>query len=131
VKRLFQSVSLLLVALWLPATLHCDLETASLWFDHGEHDDAVCCTPSMGCTHDGCETLEGGALKPADAFMRAPQPVPFLCFGLICQIPSLPVALMTPVVVHTGDGEALNWMPDRHFARRTAPVSRAPSRPLC
>lgn len=126
-KRLFQSVSLLLVALWLPATLHCDLEAAEVWLDHGEHADAVCCAPNMGCKHDGCETLEGSALKPTGALARVPLPAQLVCSSLIC-MPPPPVAVFdAPLSAQVWGELAMAWVPKRHFARRAAPKSRAPS----
>ena len=130
VKRLFQSAALLLLALWLPATLHCDLEAAELWVEHAEDHAAVsdsCCQAGLGCAHDGCDTLEGFAVKASDTFTRAPLPIPFVCCCLICLPPAEPASLLAAVPLEYRVAPELDWVPIVHFARRAAPLSRAPS----
>jgi hypothetical protein len=130
VKRLFQTVAVLLLALWLPATLHCDLEAAELWIEHDDAHAAVpdsCCDAGLGCTHDACDTLEGSAVKSSDSFARAPLPVPFVCLCLINVLPVEAVSLVSPVPIQARIDQALDWVPTVHFARRAAPLSRAPS----
>jgi hypothetical protein len=127
VKRLFKSVAVLLLALWLPATLHCDLEAAELWTGHDDHADVPCCKAGLGCTHDGCDTLEGSAVKSSDTFARAPLPVPFVCCCLICLAPAEPASLAAAVPIQYRMAPELDWVPAVHFARRAAPLSRAPS----
>ncbi len=126
-KRLFQSAALLLLALWLPATLHCDLEAAEFWIEHDDHATVDCCQADLGCTHDGCDTLEGPAVKSSDTFARAPLPAPFVCCCLICVVPVEAESLVSPVPVQARMEQALDWVPTVHFARRAAPLSRAPS----
>ncbi|MBK8857490.1 MAG: hypothetical protein IPN11_07305 [Opitutaceae bacterium] len=129
-KRLFQSVALLLLALWLPATLHCDLEAAELWVEHAEDHAAVsdsCCQAGLGCTQDGCDTLEGSAVKSSGTFARAPLPAPFVCCCLICLPPAEPASLLAAVPIQYRLAPELDWVPIVHFARRAAPLSRAPS----
>ena len=131
VKRLSRLLALLLLALWLPATLHCDLEAASLWDGHEDHPAAACCSAGQGCAHDGCDTLEGGAFRASDGTVRAPLPDLFCCFCLICT--GTP-ALLEPVAttpVPTIAVTARDWIPTWHFVRRTAPPSRAPSSASC
>ena len=130
VKRLFQSVALLMLALWLPATLHCDLEAAELWVEHAEDHAAVsdsCCQAGLGCTQDGCDTLEGSAVKSSNTFARAPLPAPFVCCCLICLPPAEPASLVAAVPIQYRVAPELDWVPIVHFARRAAPLSRAPS----
>jgi len=128
VKRLFQSAALLLLALWLPATLHCDLEAAELWVEHDDHAADSCCQASgQGCAKDTCDTLEGSAVRTSDTFTRAPLPVPFVCLCLIDILPVEAESLVSPVPIQTRMEQALAWVPSVHFARRAAPLSRAPS----
>jgi len=127
VKCLFKSVAVLLLALWLPATLHCDLEAAELWVEHDDHADVACCQAGLGCTHDGCDTLEGSAVKSSNSFTRAPLPVPFVCCCLICLPPAEPASLVADVPMQYRVAPELDWVPIVHFARRAAPLSRAPS----
>lgn len=125
-QRCVKLVSLLLLALWLPVTLHCQLEAADLWPEHGDHDTA-CCAPQQGCTKDACSVLEGDSFRTADTFTRAPLPVPFVCLCLISFRPAEPVILAVPGGKRDVSRQALNWVPTWHFARRTAPWSGAPS----
>lgn len=120
-------VSLLLLALWLPVTLHCQLEAADLWPEHDDHAATACCTPQQGCMKDACGVLEGDALRTADNFTRGPLPVPFVCLCLICFRPAEPVILAAPVPEQVAFRQALAWVPTWHFARRAAPWSGAPS----
>lgn len=127
VHRCVKLVSLLLLALWLPVTLHCQLEAADLWPEHDDHAATPCCTPQQGCMTDACGVLEGDALRTADNFTRAPLPVPFVCLCLICFRPAEPVILAAPGPEQVVSLQALAWVPTWHFARRAAPWSGAPS----
>lgn len=65
--------ALLLAALWLPATLHCDLQAAELFAAHAD----ACCAGEAGdgceaghgdeapCANDSCEVVEDGAYRPS------------------------------------------------------------------
>ncbi len=125
-QRCVKLVSLLLLALWLPVTLHCQLEAADLWPEHGDHDTA-CCTPQQGCMKDACGVLEGDALRHADNFTRAPLPVSFVCLCQICFRPAEPVVRDDTGPERNVSRHALNWVPTWHFARRAAPWSGAPA----
>jgi len=128
VKRLFQSAALLLLVLWLPATLHCDLEAAELWIEHDDHAADACCQASgQGCAQDACDTLEGSAVKTSGSFARAPLPAPFVCYCLICVLSVEAEPLLSPVPIKARIEHAMDWVPSVHFARRAAPLSRAPS----
>jgi len=127
VQRCVKFLSLLLLALWLPVTLHCQLEAAELWPEHDDHADTTCCTPQQGCAADTCDVLEGDALRHADTFARAPLPVSFVCLCQICFRPAEPVILTGPMPEQVVFRQALAWVPTWHFARRAAPWSGAPS----
>ena len=50
-----------LLALWLPATLHCKLEAAGVFADHCT--DAGSPATDVGCTNDACPTIEDALFK--------------------------------------------------------------------
>ncbi len=125
--RLRRIFSLALLALWLPATLHCDLEAAGLGplfhcaDGHGadEHDD--------GASRDACDLLESGTFKLAAN--TAVLPPPALCSCLLCLVAPLPTITLTPTPTGVTDRIAAppevarTW----HFLVRAALPSRAPS----
>lgn len=123
VKRALRHISLLLLALWLPATLHCDLEAAGL------------IPPILSCqdqhapdTHagDSCALVENGHYHGAIALLKAPAPSLLAC-TLCC------VALLTPppVAVPLVSPERTDSPPELirvwQFDRRAALPSRAPT----
>jgi hypothetical protein len=127
-------IALALVALWLPVTLHCDLEAAGLLTAHDTtHATTDCCatTPSTdqpeSCSNDGCELVENGLYRSSSALLQVTAPCLttstwFFCLQLATlQRPTEPV---TPVVAME---QPPSWVPTWHFARRAAPLSRAPS----
>jgi len=59
VKRLTAIVALVMLALWVPITMHCQLEKIpGLEFLHCSDD-----TSSHDCKGDGCQTVESGGYK--------------------------------------------------------------------
>ena len=63
-RRLFIVFAWLVAALWLPATLHCAVETAG-WFDLTDCCESHAAAPSAGGHEelDHCATLESGVLR--------------------------------------------------------------------
>jgi len=130
VQRLRRILALALVALWLPATLHCALEAAGL-------DDFFHCVNDLHapCDHsspadlpvDACNVIEDASFKPASD--TAVLPPPSFCACLLCfVVPSPVLALSSPPSGLTARIEpppevARTW----HFTARAAPPSRAPS----
>lgn len=126
--RRFFAVALL--ALWLPATLHCALEAAGLdelfqcAADHHSSGDREA---PADATRDACDIIEGSAFKLAAHSALLPPPVlcaPFLPFA----VP--PVALdLTPPP--SGLSERILAPPEVsrtwHFTARAALPARAPS----
>lgn len=123
--RLWLLTSLTLLTLWLPARLHCGWEAAGLpetfacASDH--HADA---NPLA----DGCDTVEGAAMRPAAAALAVPAP------GFSPLSPALLARLLAPaplaapppgVSERTTAPEELGrrWC----FLARAAPSPRAPS----
>lgn len=131
VQRLQRLIALTLLALWLPATLHCDLETAGIEDIFGGHDHASTAHRHAQVPHDyaGEDTqhstdglsyrLDSLALKtplPAFAFLYTVEAIPLL----------VSIDLPASFVVESGTSPpevARTW----HFLTRAAPPSRAPS----
>lgn len=88
-KRIFRIAVLLLLALWLPATLHCDLEAAGLapasMECRDEHADAA-------HADDNCDVVENGIYKAASATLKIFAPT------LLAAGPCPSVALPAPPV---------------------------------
>ncbi len=75
-------VALLMLALWLPATQHCDLEAAGINFlTHEDHASSSC---EDACKDDICHNVEGAAFtKEAGALRVLPPPEFTLCACLL------------------------------------------------
>lgn len=116
-------VALAVLAVWLPATLHCALEAAGLdeWF--GCHEEAA--HDTSHCTDDACHAVEGLAYKPDVAPVKVPPPAPaLLCHCLLCLAPSFALPATEPP---TAPPEPPALVRSWQFARRAAPPARAPS----
>ncbi len=133
VLRLRRLVALLLVSLWLPATLHCDLEAAGLDTLFPCADDAAAqtgtCCKGDAAARDACDLVEGAAFKPAPNTATLPPPVlrSDLLTLLLTPPPSLDVEVVPAAVTDRSVAPpevARTW----HFVARAAPPSRAPSR---
>jgi len=119
--------TLLLLALWLPAALHCRLEAAGLM------PDANCCTesphevPADKCADDACDVAEGEFTKPSSSSLFAPAPALracLLCFTLV----SPPLELTRPPrAVSDLAAAPLEIACTWHFVERAAPAPRAPA----
>ncbi len=100
-----KSVLIVLLALWLPATLHCGLELVpSLSFLRcGEHQDEKS-HQTAGCDEDFCATVESGCYRVEDHPSVGVPPVPTVAAGgmdwlvedLLPERPLLPVAQPSP-----------------------------------
>jgi hypothetical protein len=125
-RRLFSFMAVVLVTIWLPATLRCELELVPGLEAMG------CPTPcsdatGKNCT-DGCVVLEGGLFKVAHDVKVAAPLATDLCEGLACCLCSaLRVPELAPAyLVRSGgaeDARQRTWQ----FVRRAAPPSRAPA----
>ena len=125
VPRLRQLVALAVLALWLPATLHCALEAAGFdgvfacadGHETGAHDEAP---------RDACDVIEGAAFKPAANTTALPRPS--LCACLLCFVAPPPAIDLTPPV--TGVSEQVAAPPEIArawvFVERAALPPRAP-----
>ncbi len=127
VSRLRQLVALAVLALWLPATLHCTFEAAGLLQDK-------CCPASHAasapedCATDACDTAEGAFTKPQSFALAAPAPLLCACF-VGSPLAAPPLLLTAPPV--TGLAEASGAPPGLNrtwvFVVRAAPQPGAPS----
>ena len=122
-------LTVVLLALWLPATLHCDLEAAEITealfgcHDHGSpvgdhHDDAS--------DHEVTHSVDGLSYSPGSAPVKSlPSAVVQGCLRSSAT-PDTPTRPLRPVVVEAGTAPpeiARTW----HFLTRAAPTPRAPS----
>jgi len=71
-QRLWKITSFLLLAIWLPATLHCDLEAAG--FAESHHTD--CCAVSHDCKTDACATVESSLIRETAPALHLVAPSP-------------------------------------------------------
>lgn len=119
-KTLFKIVTLAMLALWLPATLHCGLEAAGI--ELLSHLDEQ----AQSCEDDVCDAIEGGDYGKVAAHQRILPP------AAMADVPLLrsfhPLRLIPPGQFFAADDppevEVLHrsWS----FLRRTALPARAP-----
>jgi hypothetical protein len=130
-SRVLQFIAALVLALvWLPATLHCGLETAGVL---GQADG--CChqedaVPVGGegahCGQGVCGVVESGDYQAAQNFLKVPAPSAVLF--VFCLIELAPELIPVPEIVASVDVESppeirRTW----HFVARAALSPRAPS----
>lgn len=121
----------LLLALWLPATQHCGLETASLVGEHGSHPAAAsCCMADLPGVMGDCAVVEGLFTRAAEDGVKILSPALLACTCLICRHLVVPVARREPVLARVAFERPLAWVPVWQFVRRAAPRPRAPSFPV-
>ena len=106
---------MLLLALWLPATLHCALEQAGLL------PEATACSDK--CIADNCGQFEDGLYaKSASIALKAPTFFPLLC---------LPAPATEVIFVPSIAPERMSCPPELsghwQFVFRAAPLPGAPS----
>jgi len=126
VKAFRNIIALLLLALWLPATQHCDLEAAGVmaWEELGHtHPESSC---KQSCETDVCPTVEGASYNPASNLLRVLPPDVFVVLRLIDLLPA-PLVIEDLGAFVIGDPPELEkilrtWQ----FSRRTALPARAP-----
>lgn len=115
----------MLVVLWLPATLRCEIETLpGLEF-------LGCATPCNGADDKSCSdcaNLETGLVKISNDQIKAPAPAELLlCQCEFCLRPEFSApdsgVRVTRQQTGTRDERQRTW----HFVRRAALPSRAPS----
>lgn len=129
VSSLRHVIALVLLALWLPATQHCGLEAAGLIAADVAHDaTTACCEKSGGpCTHDECGVVESDLIKRGNEDIQVPAPTLVACTCFLCLQLLPPEPAAEPALTATASDHPQHWVPVWHFARRAAPLSRAPS----
>ncbi len=116
----------LLLAVWLPATLHCRIEMAGL----GEARHDSCCTgvttdPGSDCLGDSCANIENSLIKDSAQELDLAAPAaacPFCCTVLVS------AARTEPILSPKRHVPPLELKVAWQFIERAAPPARAPSR---
>lgn len=126
-NRLRLIVTVLLAALWLPATQHCGLEAAGLLTDQcAEGHGPAGCVAKADCASDECGTLEGGNYR-SDAASLKVSPQWFTCIFLLSDaLVSIPPESSSALVVDDSRGRPEDWVPSWQFERRAAAPAHAP-----
>jgi hypothetical protein len=128
-SRCLRILSLLLLAVWLPAAMHCQLETAGLLPETCAHAN-IGGAEDESCAGDGCNLAEGGAVKTAGGGVKMTPPASALLADtdfsrLLAGVLIAPRELTAALAVMTE--RARDWVPCWCFARRAAPSPRAPA----
>ena len=123
-------IAVALLALWLPATLHCDLEAAGLdiafvCHDHDHADDHGHSHPTPDpadhCDGDACHTLEGTAINPTSVVKLVGEATFFL-ITLLPTPPENPVDRLCPERTDVPPEFVQGW----RFVERCSAESAAP-----
>jgi hypothetical protein len=124
-RRVRSMVALALLALWLPATLHCELEWVGVFGDCAgchEQSDAV----AQDNDADGCAIAEKGTDRlPRDAALsNMPEPAPWVAALLVIALSPRELATTGASITTAAPLETIRaWQ----FVARAAPRSRAPA----
>ncbi len=122
VHRLRRLLTFALLALWLPATLHCDLEAAGLALPFVFHDHDIATGSDRPCADDDCHALDRASYT-AFALTK------LVSATVLSVLARLPESIETPVngvrPERTDAPRELRrtWQ----FDTRAAPPARAPS----
>lgn len=124
VRRIFSLIACVLAVLWLPATLHCGLESAGL-LAHEHEAGAVESGCAETCHNDSCAMVEEGGYKASTRSLSVP--VPLLATLWLERLIAPPAATQSPPVVspETTDSPpelVRTWQ----FTARTALLPGAP-----
>jgi hypothetical protein len=127
-RRVGSIIVFLLVTLWLPATLRCELVAAGLLQPTVAQDGSTCnCPPGSPCSKDGCQNLELNLPAPISDQPDVVVPEAVLCTCHICcrcldLCPTM-IATAKPWFFVEPFELARPWQ----FERRAAPAPRSPS----
>ena len=120
--------ALLLVALWLPATLHCQLESLGL-------DALFACAgqPAQAehagkdsCPDDGCQTIEAGQVTLAKSRVNVNLLPALACICVSC-FQCIAPPEPAPEIFASRQEQMLPLRRTWQFTRRAAPLPGAPS----
>lgn len=126
-RRLVRVLSLLLLALWLPATLHCALEASEVLTESHESSDG-CCASDTTCAVDSCDTVENG-----EYLLSSGTSLPRPCNPETDAVPCDDEAASANASADPADAASLpepepaaDWLPTWHFSRRSITGAQAP-----
>lgn len=123
-RRLSHLLSLLLLALWLPATEHCALEAMGLLGTTCSDN----CTPGKRCADDHCGTVENGDYRHSVDTLTAPMPDLLACACHLCsRLTDLEASRLAVILPIESFDRPRDWVSTWQFVRRAAPPSRAPT----
>lgn len=124
-------IAWLLLALWLPATLHCGLEAADVFHPEDNGSEQGCCQGAAAEHNDECKTVESGEYRLEQGLPAVPVPV---WVALDAWADLLRVRESAEEAVAqlslSGAGRDPEWVPAWVFARRAAAPPRAPDSSL-
>jgi hypothetical protein len=120
VFRLTKLIALLMAALWLPATLHCQIEGLGLdtFFACATESDEAAHAGTSDCTDDGCQVVESGQIALAKSRLDLNLQPALACACHLCLLQIAPPAL-APEMVAEHQEEALPRQRTWQFARAT------------
>lgn len=120
--------ALLLATLWLPATLHCQLEGIGLGTLFGCADQPAETAHSDGdtCADDGCQTIESGQFALTKSKLDLSLLPALACVCVACFQHLAPPA-PAPEITAVRQDETLPLLRTWQFARRAALPARDPS----
>ncbi len=120
-------LGIFLALLWLPATLHCALETAGC-FEAPACDEQTAdsqASKSESCATDDCDRVESGFYKATLGSLTLPAPTLQLCLDCFRAAPA--ETLFIPRIAPERIKLPLEFSPTWQFVVRAAPQPRAPS----
>lgn len=120
--------ALLLATLWLPATLHCQLEGLGLdaIFACADQPAETAHTNGDTCADDGCQTIESGQFAISKSKLDLSQLPALACVCVACFQHLAPPA-PAPEFFAVHQEKTLPLQRTWQFARRAALPARAPS----
>jgi hypothetical protein len=127
VSRLMKLAALLLATLWLPATLHCQLESLGLdaLFACADQPAETAHTNGDTCADDGCQTIESGQFALSKSKLDLSLLPALACVCVACFQHLAPPA-PAPEISAVHQDETLPLQRTWQFARRAALPARAP-----
>jgi hypothetical protein len=123
----YKLIACLLLALWLPASAHCEMASLLGAFDEPCQSACDHAHNENGCTLDHCALIEDGnyTLSNASAKIYAPasaEPLDLLRLMLTV----MPRITAVDATIGWRARPTEDWVRDWVFARRAAPPARAP-----
>jgi len=120
-RRVQSLLVVLLLSLWLGATIQCGLKAAGLL------DNGVACTMGGKSADERCRVTEHDEYRGVNDALKIPAPELFADF---CGIGLRATAVPDEKAAHSLEGVFIrprDWVPVRHFVQRTALPQRAPA----